>query len=173
MIQAIVYTSNTGYTAEYARMLGEKTGLPVLTLNEAKKSLPVRAPILYLGWLMAGSLLFVLSCQAVGILFVGLLPVMRHAINLSAFYGILALTLCGFSFPIEAMPPVFQYWAAGFPVRHYMHIFQSQILAGFGFRYAYFSYICLLLFLLLPLAIIRRLKSALIYQNLIENKHKT
>ena len=49
MIQAIVYTSNTGYTAEYARMLGEKTGLPVLTLNEAKKSLPVRAPILYLG----------------------------------------------------------------------------------------------------------------------------
>ena len=41
MIQAIVYTSNTGYTAEYARMLGEKTGLPVLTLNEAKKSLPV------------------------------------------------------------------------------------------------------------------------------------
>ena len=56
MIQAIVYTSNTGYTAEYARMLGEKTGLPVLTLNEAKKSLPVRAPILYLGWLMAGSI---------------------------------------------------------------------------------------------------------------------
>ena len=56
MIQAIVYTSNTGYTAEYARMLGEKTGFPVLTLNEAKKSLPVRAPILYLGWLMAGSI---------------------------------------------------------------------------------------------------------------------
>ena len=55
MIQAIVYTSNTGYTAEYARMLGEKTGLPVLTLDEAKKSLPARAPILYLGWLMAGS----------------------------------------------------------------------------------------------------------------------
>lgn len=56
MIQAIVYTSNTGYTAEYARMLGEKTGLPVLTLDEAKKSLPARAPILYLGWLMAGSI---------------------------------------------------------------------------------------------------------------------
>lgn len=56
MIQAIVYTSNTGYTAEYARMLGEKTGLPVYTLDEAKKSLPVRAPVLYLGWLMAGSI---------------------------------------------------------------------------------------------------------------------
>ena len=29
MISAIVYTSNSGYTAEYARMLGELTGLPV------------------------------------------------------------------------------------------------------------------------------------------------
>ena len=26
---AIVYTSNTGYTAEYARLLGQGTGLPV------------------------------------------------------------------------------------------------------------------------------------------------
>ena len=26
---AIVYTSNTGYTAQYAKLLGEKTGLPV------------------------------------------------------------------------------------------------------------------------------------------------
>ena len=50
MIQAIVYTSNTGYTAEYARMLGEKTGLPVLTLNEAKKSLPVRFARLFYIW---------------------------------------------------------------------------------------------------------------------------
>ncbi len=126
-----------------------------------------------IGWLMFISFIFVLTYQAIGVFCIGLLPMMRHSLNLSAFYGILALTLCGFSFPVESMPPVFQYWAAGFPVRHYMHIFQSQILAGFGFRYAYFSYICLLLFLLLPLAIIRRLKSALIYQNFIENKHKT
>ena len=26
---AIVYTSNTGYTRQYATLLGEKTGLPV------------------------------------------------------------------------------------------------------------------------------------------------
>ena len=49
MIQAIVYTSNTGYTAEYARMLGEKTGLPVLTLNEAKKSLFARLFYIWAG----------------------------------------------------------------------------------------------------------------------------
>lgn len=52
-IKAIVYTSNTGYTAEYARLLGEKTGLPVYSLNEA--DLPENTEIIYLGWLMAGS----------------------------------------------------------------------------------------------------------------------
>ena len=29
MISAIVYASNSGYTAQYAKMLGEATGLPV------------------------------------------------------------------------------------------------------------------------------------------------
>jgi ABC-2 type transport system permease protein len=125
------------------------------------------------GWLMTGSLLFVLSYQAIGVFCIGLLPMMRHSLNMAAFYGILALTLCGFSFPIDAMAPAFQYWASGFPVRHYMHIFQSQILAGFELRYSIASYLYLLLFLLLPLTIIPRLKSALIYQNFIENVHKT
>lgn len=125
-----------------------------------------------LGWLMLGSLLFVLAYQAIGVFCVGLLPMMRHSLNLSAFYGILALTLCGFSFPIEAMPAAFQYWAAGFPVRHYMHIFQSQILAGFEIRYSIASYLYMLLFLLIPFTIINRLKSALIYQNFIEIVHK-
>ena len=121
------------------------------------------------GWLMASSLLFVLAYQAIGIFCIGLLPLMRHSLNMAAFYGILALTLCGFSFPIEAMPPVFQLWAEGFPVRHYMHIFQSQVLAGFEFRYSFLPYLSLMVFTLLPFTIINRLHSALIYQNFIEN----
>lgn len=125
-----------------------------------------------IGWLMFGSLLFVLAYQAIGVFCIGLLPMMRHSLNLSAFYGILALTLCGFSFPIESMPPVFQYWASGFPVRHYMHIFQSQILAGFELRYSMLSYLYLMLFLFVPFTVLNRLKSALIYQNFIEIVHK-
>jgi len=38
--KAIVYTSNTGYTAEYAKILGEKAGLPVYSLDEAEKNVP-------------------------------------------------------------------------------------------------------------------------------------
>lgn len=49
---AILYTSNTGYTRAYARMLGEAAGLPVYDM---KKDGPVPgAPVVYLGWLRAG-----------------------------------------------------------------------------------------------------------------------
>lgn len=51
---AVVYTSNTGYTRRYAQMLGESTGLPVYDLEGGK--LPAEgAKIVYMGWLMAGS----------------------------------------------------------------------------------------------------------------------
>ena len=52
---AIVYTSATGYTARYAALLSEKLALPVHTLADAEKSLPAGTPIIYMGWLMAGS----------------------------------------------------------------------------------------------------------------------
>ena len=51
---AIVYTSNTGFTAQYASLLGGETGLPVYPLEDAAKSLPQSSPIVYLGWLTAG-----------------------------------------------------------------------------------------------------------------------
>ena len=51
---AIVYTSNTGFTAQYASLLGGETGLPVYSLEDASKSLPQSSPVVYLGWLTAG-----------------------------------------------------------------------------------------------------------------------
>lgn len=55
MIQAIVYTSETGTTAQYAHMLAERTGLPVYTLKEAGSALAANTEIAYLGWVMASS----------------------------------------------------------------------------------------------------------------------
>lgn len=52
--EAIVYTSNTGTTAQYAQLLGQATGLPVYALAQAGKALAPGSRILYLGWLMAG-----------------------------------------------------------------------------------------------------------------------
>ncbi len=52
--KAIVYSSNTGHTEQYARLLAEKTGLPCLPLKQARAELPAKTPVVYMGWLIAG-----------------------------------------------------------------------------------------------------------------------
>lgn len=53
MIKAIVYTTNTGSTAQYAKMLGEQIQLPVFSLSDATNRLENQTEIIYLGWVMA------------------------------------------------------------------------------------------------------------------------
>ena len=50
---AIVYTSNTGHTRQYALLLGEQVGLPVYSLEEANSHLSGGSPVIYLGWIHA------------------------------------------------------------------------------------------------------------------------
>lgn len=50
----IVYTSETGFTAEYAKALGTALQLPVYSLQDALEGVEKDREILYLGWLMAG-----------------------------------------------------------------------------------------------------------------------
>lgn len=54
-MDAIIYTTNTGSTERYAILLAQKTGLPVYSLAEAKKRVFAGAGVIYLGWIMAGS----------------------------------------------------------------------------------------------------------------------
>ena len=54
-MNAIIYTTNTGSTERHARLLAQKTGLPVYSLVEAKKRVFAGAEVIYLGWIMAGS----------------------------------------------------------------------------------------------------------------------
>lgn len=52
-MKAIIYTSNTGSTARYAKMLSHKIVVPAYSMEEAKKKVPAGAEIIYLGWIMA------------------------------------------------------------------------------------------------------------------------
>ena len=54
-MNAIVYTTNTGSAERYARLLAERTGLPACSLTEANKAVSAGAEVIYLGWIMAGS----------------------------------------------------------------------------------------------------------------------
>lgn len=52
MIEAIVYTSNTGFTKKYADLLSENIGLPVYRLEDSQ--VVKGKSVIYMGWLKAG-----------------------------------------------------------------------------------------------------------------------
>lgn len=52
---AIVYTSKSGFTRQYAHILGKELQLPVYALEDAVSGLRKYSPILYLGWIHASS----------------------------------------------------------------------------------------------------------------------
>ena len=52
-IEAIVYTSNTGNTEHYAKMLAARTGLPVYSAKDAETALSQGASVIYMGWIRA------------------------------------------------------------------------------------------------------------------------
>ena len=54
-MNAIIYTTNAGSSAQYAELLAQETKLPMYSLTNAKKSVPNGAEIIYLGWIMAGT----------------------------------------------------------------------------------------------------------------------
>ena len=53
---AIVYTSKSGFTRQYAQILGKELRLPVYSLEDAIYGLRKFSPILYLGWIHASNI---------------------------------------------------------------------------------------------------------------------
>lgn len=111
------------------------------------------------------TVLFVIAHQAVGIFMIGLFPVLRDGISFAALYGILSFTYAGFTFPIEAMPPLAQGASILFPIRHYFKIYVNEALLGVNIGHSMIYIAALLAFLVLPFIVYYRLKNALVKQN--------
>ena len=113
--------------------------------------------------------LMILASEAVGFFIAGTLPVLRIALSIAALFSTLALSLTGFTFPVEALPPAVRGLSVLFPLRHYYLIYVQETIFGSGFTGWYFQAICLLLFLLLPLPVYARLQAAYVNQNFPRN----
>lgn len=122
----------------------------------------------WLGFPIAGSignmfiatLLMVLASEAIAIFITGLLPVLRISLSVGAIYSVLAFSLTGFTFPVEALPAYIQGLAVAYPLRHYYNFFVQEVIFGSDFAGWYPQVIFLLLFLFLPLFVYRRLYKA-------------
>jgi len=118
-----------------------------------------------IGWMFLATFLLVLSSQTVGVLFIGITPVLRDGVTFAGLFGMLGVTFAGSTFPIEQMPVATRIFSDFFPLHHYFNIYVNQALNGVGMRYSILSVIALLSFSILPLFVFIRLKKAAIHQN--------
>ena len=112
-----------------------------------------------------GIFLMIFASEAIAIFILEMLPVPRLALSIGAIYSVLGFSLSGFTLPIEAMPPYIQGLAAAFPLRHYYLFYVQEAIFGAGFAGWWKQVIYLLIFILLPLIGLVRLKKAYIHQN--------
>ena len=112
-----------------------------------------------------GIFLLIFASEAIAIFILEMLPVPRLALSIGALYSVLGFSLSGFTLPIEAMPPYIQGLAAAFPLRHYYLFYVQEAIFGAGFAGWWKQVIYLLIFILLPLIGLVRLKKAYIHQN--------
>lgn len=112
-----------------------------------------------------GIFLMIFASEAIAIFILEMLPVPRLALSIGALYSVLGFSLSGFTLPIEAMPPYIQGLAAAFPLRHYYLLYVQEAIFGAGFAGWWKQVIYLLIFILLPLIGLVRLKKAYIHQN--------
>lgn len=115
--------------------------------------------------MLLASLLMVVSSQCVGIFMFGILPTLRLGLSFASLWGVISISISGFSFPSMGMPPMIQGLSWLFPLRHYFLIYADQALNGYDMSYSWGSYLALLFFALLPLTVLQRLKGVLIYHS--------
>lgn len=113
-------------------------------------------------WLFAlCTILFVLATQSVSVTLYALFPALSLIISVVSMVGSLGATLSGLTFPLPAMQPIVQYVACLFPVRHFTVVMQQVLYFGSGFASCYSSVAILLLYMLLPVLLLSRLKHIL------------
>lgn len=109
--------------------------------------------------------LFVISSECIGVFIIGCIPVLRFALSIGALMSVMAFSLTGFTLPVEAMPSYIQGIAEIFPLRHYYLFYVQEGIFGAGFAGWYKEVMHMLVFLFLPLLVMKRLEKAYIYQN--------
>lgn len=111
--------------------------------------------------MMLLGLITVLASQAFGVFFFGVfLGQMRTAMCLCSLWGILSFSVAGFTYPVTAMSSFLQHFAWLFPLRHYYLVYVNQALNGYSLIFVWPSVLALLCFLLLPLAVLPRYRTA-------------
>ncbi len=108
--------------------------------------------------MIAAMLLLVAASQAFALFVTSLIPNLRFALSVLSLLGVLAFSVAGFSFPVENMYPAIGIFSFIIPVRYYFLIYINVALNGYEIFYCRWEYIALILFLLVPMGMLWKLK---------------
>ena len=118
-----------------------------------------------LAFYMLGAVVFIVTMQCLGVFFIGVMPVISTGLSLAILYGILAVTMSGFTYPLEYMPPAIQGLAVLFPMRSFYLFTLDTAMLGLPIAHTAKYLLMIAVFMLIPLFVAKRLHKALIYQN--------
>lgn len=107
---------------------------------------------------LVGTLLFLLSYQALSVLIVALLANLRLSLSIGGGYSVLAFTFSGLTFPIMAMWAPMRWMSRLFPFTYYTDIFIDQMMRGAPAVYSLPDLGYMSLFIVLPLLCLPRLR---------------
>jgi ABC-2 type transport system permease protein len=108
-----------------------------------------------------GTLLFVLSYQAMGILFISFRANMRESLSLGMAFSSMAFSFSGLTFPQMGMPESMQLISCLFPYTHYLQLTIDQALKGIPASYSFSHLFLLIGFIVVPALGFFRLQKAL------------
>lgn len=113
------------------------------------------------GGMILDMTLLIIASQAVGLFIASMVPNLRFAVSIASLVGILSFSLAGFSYPVEDMAGAVGILSYILPVRYYFLIYINTALNGYELYYVGSYFLALLLFVIPPMFLLRRLRKNL------------
>lgn len=109
-------------------------------------------------WFTVSELMYVVACQGMAVFFFGVLPNLRFSLSVCSLLGILSFSLAAFSFPVESMYGGIAIFSYVMPIRYNFLIYIDQALNGIDIWYSRWWYVAYIVYMLLPLTLMWRIK---------------
>ncbi len=115
-----------------------------------------------IGMILLLSLLEVFSSIGFGVFAFGLMPSLRMSMSICSLWAVLSFSLAGSAFPVMGMDAPIQSLTWLFPLRHYYMLYQITVFNGFSLIDAWFHFVALVGFTLLPWFVVSKIKNAML-----------
>lgn len=107
--------------------------------------------------------LSVLACQGFGVFISGIMPSLRMSMSICSLWSVVSFSMCGATYPVEAMDRMVHAMAWLFPLRHYIMMYQINIFDGYPLQYTVWNIAGLMFFILLPVLSEKNIKKNMLF----------